>query len=96
MSLQLLSTPARLITDVDPVIINLCQQLGIKMFWIILERDHMFIAQAQNLERLFVTTSSRRSKEDVYTTPDVFLNILLDSISGTPAKLANEKQGYTF
>ena len=96
MSLQLLSTSARLITDVDPVIINLCEQLGIKTHWIILERDHMFIAQAQNLKRLFLTTSSKRTPQDVYTTPDVFLNILLDIASGMPAKLAYEKQGYTF
>ena len=96
MSLQLLSTSARLITDVDPVIINLCEQLGIKTFWIILEHDHMFIAQAQKLERLFLTTASKRTPQDVYTTPDVFLNILLDIASGMPAKLAYEKQGYTF
>ena len=96
MSLQLLSTPARLITDVDPVIINLCEQLGIEMHWNSLVRDHMFIAQAQDLECLFLTTSYRRTNEDVYTTPDVFLNILLDITSGTPAKLAYEKQGYTF
>ena len=96
MSLQLLSTSARLITDVDPVIINLCQQLSIKTFWIILEHDHMFIAQALNLERLYLTTSSRRTNEDVYTTPKIFLEILLDITSGMPAKLAYEKQGYTF
>ena len=96
MSLQLLRAPARLITDVDPVIINLCQQLGIKTSWITLEHDHMFIAQAQNLERLFLTTSSRRTNKDVYTTPEIFLDILLDITSGTPAKLAYEKQGYTF
>ena len=96
MSLQLLSTSARLITDDDPVIINLCEQLGIETSWIILEHDHMYIAQAQNLEYLFVTTSTRRTPQDVYTTPDVFLNILLDIKSGMPAKLAYEKQGYTF
>ena len=96
MSLQLLSTSARLITDVDPVIINLCEQLGIEMHWNSLVRDHMFIAHAQDLERLFLTTSYRRTNEDVYTTPDVFLSILLDIASGMPAKLAYEKQGYTF
>ena len=96
MSLQLLNTSARLITDVDPVIINLCKQLGIKTSWIILEHDHMFIAQAQKLEHLFLTTASRRTPQDVYTTPDVFLNILLDIASGMPTKLAYEKQGYTF
>lgn len=91
MSLHLLKTSARLITDVDPVIINLCQQLGIETSWIILEHDHMFIARAQKLERLFLTTSSRRTNEDVYTTPEIFLEILLDITSGTPAKLAYEK-----
>ena len=96
MSLQLLNTSARLITDIDPVIINLCEQLGIEMSWIILEHDHMFIALAQNLECLYVTTSSRRTNEDVYTTPEIFLEILLDITSGTPAKLAYEKRGYTF
>ena len=96
MSLQLLRAPARLITDVDPVIINLCEQLGIKTFWIILEHDHMFIAQAQKLERLFLTTASKRTPQDVYTTPDVFLNILLDIASGMPVKTAFEKQGYTY
>ena len=96
MSLQLLSTPARLITDVDPVIINLCEQLGIETYWIILEHDHMFIAHAQNPEHLFLTTSSSRTNRDVYTTPDVFLNILLDIAAGMPTKLAYEKQGYTF
>ena len=96
MSLQLLSTSARLITDVDPVIINLCQQLGIETSCISLERDHMFIAQAHKLESLFVTTAYRRTNEDVYTTPEIFLEILLDITSGTPAKLAYEKQGYTF
>ena len=96
MSLQLLNTSARLITDVDPVIINLCEQLNIKMFWINLEHDHMFIARAQNLERLFLATSPSRTNEDVYTTPEIFLEILLDITSGTPAKLAYEKQGYTF
>lgn len=96
MSLQLISTSARLITDVDPVIINLCEQLGIETYRVILEHDHMFIAQAQKLECLFLTTSSRRTNKDVYITPDVFLNILLDIISGTPTKLAYEKQGYTF
>lgn len=96
MSLHFLKTSARLITDVDPVIINLCQQLSIKTTWIILEHDHMFIAGAQNIECLFLTTSSRRTNEDVYTTPEIFLEILLDITSGTPAKLAYEKQGYTF
>ena len=96
MSLQLLSTSARLITDVDPVIINLCQQFGIKTHRIILEDDHMFIAQAHNLKWLFLTTSAKRTPRDVYTTPEIFLDILLDITSGTPAKLAYEKQGYTF
>ena len=96
MSLQLLSASARLITDVDPVIINLCEQLGIETYWIILEHDHMYIAQATNFECLFLTTASKRSPQDVYTTPDVFLNILLDIASGTPTKLAYEKQGYAF
>ena len=35
MSLQLLTSAERLITDVDPVIINLCEQLGIETYWII-------------------------------------------------------------
>ena len=96
MPLQLLSTSARLITDVDPVIINLCQQLNIEMSWIILEDDHMYLAQANNPESLFLTTASKRTNKDVYITPDVFLNILLDITSGTPTKLAYEKQGYTF
>ena len=96
MSLQLLSTSARLITDVDPVIINLCQQFGIKTHRIILEDDHMFIALASKLKCLFLATSSKRTPRDVYTTPEIFLEILLDITSGTPAKLAYEKQGYTF
>ena len=96
MSLQLLNTSARLITDVDPVIINLCEQLGIETYRIILEHDHMFIAQAQKLDCLFLTTSSRRTNKDVYTTPEIFLEILLDITSGTSTKLAYEKQGYTF
>ena len=96
MSLQLLSTSARLITDVDPVIINLCEQLGIETYWIILEHDHIYIANASNLKRLFLTTASKRTNEDVYITPDVFLNIILDITSGIPAKLAYENQGYTF
>ena len=95
MSLQLLSTSARLITDIDPVIINLCEQLGIKTFWIDFGHDHIYLALADSPE-MFLTTASMRLKEDVYTTPDVFLNILLDIASGTPAKLAYEKQGYTF
>ena len=45
---------------------------------------------------MYLTSASMRSKEDVYTTPDVFLNILLDIASGMPTKLAYEKQGYTF
>ena len=96
MSLQLLSTPSRLITDVDPVIINLCQQLNIETSWISLEDGHMYLAQASKPESLFLTTAPRRTPQDVYTTPDVFLNILLDIVSGMPAKLAYEKQGYTF
>ena len=96
MSLQLLSTPARLITDIDPVIINLCQQLGIKTSCIVLEHDHMFIAYTSKLEWLFLTTASRRTPRDVYATPNVFLSILLDITSGMPTKLAYEKQGYTF
>ena len=96
MSLQLLNTSARLITDVDPVIINLCEQLGIETYWIGLEHDHIYIAYANNLKCLSLAIASKRTNEDVYTTPDVFLNILLDIISGTPTKLAYEKQGYTF
>ena len=96
MSLQLLNSAGRLITDVDPVIINLCQQLGIKTYWIILERDHMYIAHANNLKRLFLTTASKRTPQDVYVSPDVFLNIILDIVSGMATKLAYEKQGYTF
>lgn len=96
MSLQLLSTSARLITDVDPVIINLCQQLNIKTYCISLEDDHMYLAQANNPEWLFLTTASKRTNKDVYTTPKSFLEILLDIASGTPTKLAYEKQGYTF
>ena len=96
MSLHVLSTSARLITDVDPVIINLCQQLNIKTSWIILEDDHMFLAQADRPELLFLTTASKRTPQDVYTSPNVFLNILLDIVSGISAKLAYEKQGYTF
>lgn len=96
MVLQLRNSAGRLITDVDPVIINLCEQLGIEMSWIILEHDHMYLAQANNPELLVLTTASKRTPQDVYTTPDVFLNILLDITSGMPAKLAYEKQGYTF
>ena len=91
MSLQLLSTPARLITDIDLVIINLCQQLNIKTSCITLEDDHMYLAQANNPELLFLTTASRRTPQDAYTTPDVFLSILLDITSGIPTKLAYEK-----
>ena len=96
MSLQLLSTPARLITDVDPVIINLCEQLGIEMHWNSLVHDHMFIAQASKPELLFLTTAPKRTPQDVYTTPDVFLNILLDIASGMSVITAFEKQGYTY
>lgn len=95
MSLQLLNSPTRLITDVDPVIINLCKQLGIDSHWIDIEHDHMYLALADRPER-FLTSSSIRVKEDVYITPDVFLNIILDITSGMPTKLAYEKQGYTF
>ena len=96
MSLQLLNSAGKLITDVDPVIINLCKQLGIKTYWIILEHDHMYIALANNLKRLFLTTASKRTPQDVYASPDVFLNIILDIVSGMSTKLAYEKQGYTF
>ena len=95
MSLQLLSSAGRLITDIDPVIINLCQQLEVDSRWIDIEQDHMYLALADSPE-MFLTTASMRSREDVYTTPDVFLNIILDIASGMPAKLAYEKQGYTF
>ena len=95
MSLQLLKSSARLITDVDPVIINLCQQLGIKTGWIDIGHDHMYLALVDNPE-MFLTSSSLRSKEDVYATPDVFLNILLDVASGVLAITAFEKQGYTY
>ena len=96
MSLHLLITPASLITDVDPVIINLCEQLGIETYRIILEHDHMYIVQATNFECFFLTTAPKRTPQDVYTTPDVFLNIILDIASGMPTKLAYENQGYTF
>ena len=96
MSLQLLNPSARLITDVDPVIINLCQQLGIETYWIILEHDHIYIAHADNLKCLFLTTAPKRTPQDVYVTPDVFLNILLDVASGVLAITAFEKQGYTY
>lgn len=95
MSLQLLNSAGRLITDIDPVIINLCEQLGIRTCWIDIEQDHMYLALADSPE-MFLTTASIRSREDVYTAPDAFLNILLDISSGMPAKLAYEKQGYTF
>ena len=94
MKLHLLHSAGRLITDVDPVIINLCEQLGIKTDGID-GHDHMYLALADSPE-MFLTSASIRSKEDVYTTPDVFLNILLDIASGMPTKLAYEKQGYTF
>ena len=95
MSLQLLNSACRLITDVDPVIINLCKQLEIHSRWIDIEHDHMYLALADSPE-IFLTSSSIRLKEDVYTTPDVFLNIILDIASGMATKLAYEKQGYTF
>ena len=95
MPLQLLSASARLITDIDSVIINLCHQLDIKTRWIDIEHDHMYLALADSPE-MFLTTASMRSREDVYTTPDVFLNILLDIASGMSTKLAYEKQGYTY
>ena len=95
MSLQLLNSTCRLITGIDPVIINLCQQLGIDSRWINIEHDHMYLALADS-PKMFLTTASMRSREDVYIVPDVFLNILLDIASGLPAKLAYEKQGYTF
>lgn len=95
MALQLLNSASRLITDVDPVIINLCHQLDIKTDCIDIGHDHIYLALADNPE-IFLTSASMRLKEDVYTTPDVFLNILLDITSGMPAKLAYEKQGYTF
>ena len=95
MSLHLLNSASRLITDVDPVIINLSEQLGIKTGRIDIRHDHMYLALADNPE-IFLTSALMRSKEDVYTTPDVFLNILLDIASGSSAKLAYEKQGYTF
>ena len=96
MSLQLLNPSARLITDVDPVIINLCKQLGIDTYWIILEHDHIYIVHANNLKCLFLTTAPKRTPQDVYVTPDVFLNIILDIASGMATKLAYEKQGYTY
>ena len=95
MSLHLLSSAGRLITDVDPVIINLCHQLDIKAGWIDIGHDHMYLALVDSPD-MFLTSASIRSKEDVYTTPDVFLNILLDIASGMATKLAYEKQGYTF
>ena len=95
MSLHLLNSAGRLITDVDPVIINLCEQLGIKTGWIDIGHDHMYLALADSPE-MYLTSASMRLKEDVYTTPDVFLNILLDIASGMTTKLAYEKQGYTF
>ena len=95
MSLQLLSTPARLITDVDPVIINLCHQLGIASRWIDIEHDHMYLALADRPD-MFLTSSAKRTPQDVYTTPDVFLNILLDIASGLSVITAFEKQGYTY
>ena len=95
MSLQLLNSADKLITDVDPVIINLGKQLEIDSRWIDIEHDHMYLSLAARPER-FLTSSSIRLNDDVYTTPDVFLNILLDIASGMPAKLAYEKQGYTF
>lgn len=95
MSLHLLHSAGRLITDVDSVIINLCHQLDIKTGWIDIGHDHMYLALADSPE-MFLISASMRSKEDVYTTPDVFLNILLDIASGTPTKLAYEKQGYTY
>ena len=96
MSLQLLNSAERLITDIDPVIINLCHQLNIKTYSITLKDDHMYLAQASMPESLFLMTASKRTNKDVYTTPEIFLEILLDIASGTPTKLAYEKQGYTF
>lgn len=55
----------------------------------------MYLALADSPE-MFLTSASMRSKEDVYTTPDVFLNILLDIASGMSAITAFEKQGYTY
>ena len=95
MSLHLLNSASRLITDVDPVIINLCKQLEIDPRWIDIEHDHMYLALADSPE-IYLTSASMRLKGDVYITPDVFLNIILDIASGMPTKLAYEKQGYTF
>lgn len=95
MSLQLLNSAGSLITDVDPVIINLCKQFEIDAPWIDIEHDHMFLALADSPE-IYLTSASTPLKEDVYTTPDVFLNIILDIASGMSTKLAYEKQGYTF
>ena len=95
MSLHLLNSASRLITDIDPVIINLCQQLEVASRWIDIEHDHMYLALADSPE-IYLTSSSIRLKEDVYITPDVFLNIILDIASEMPTKLAYEKQGYTF
>ena len=95
MSLQLLNSADRLITDIDSVIINLCKQLEIAERWINMEHDHMYLALADSPE-IFLTSASMRLKEDVYITPDIFLNIILDIASGMPTKLAYEKQGYTF
>ena len=95
MSLQLLDSASRLITDIDPVIINLCKQLGIDVPWIDIEHDHMYLASADSPE-IYLTSASMRLKDDVYITPDIFLNIILDIASGIPTKLAYEKQGYTF
>ena len=95
MSLQLLNSAGRLITDVDPVIINLCKQFEIDSRWIDIEHDHMYLALADSPE-IYLTSASIRLKEDVYITPDIFLNIILDIASGIPIKLAYEKQGYTF
>lgn len=95
MSLQLLNSAGRLITDIDPVIINLCKQLEFNSRWIDIEHDHMYLALADSPE-IVLTSAPIRLKEDVYVTPDVFLNIILDIASGMATKLAYEKQGYTF
>ena len=95
MSLHLLNSAGRLITDVDPVIINLCEQLGIKTGWIDIGHDHIYLALVGSPE-MFLTSASIRSNEDVYTTPDVFLNILLDIASGMSVITAFERQGYTY
>ena len=96
MTLHKLSTPYSLITDIDDLVLALADILNVETCCVNSAHDHMYISNIYDENNVYLISSAFRTPSDVWLSPEKFCELILDILSGMPAKEAYNKQGYTF